>query len=107
MRESLARLEENQLLEDTLPSEKDLEPLVNLANTMLNERERGVPGTEDDKQLRRVMAYLNANPDTDAVLTLGPTSADPTILALEEMGLGPCCTTFETNAASTTCKFTI
>jgi simple sugar transport system substrate-binding protein len=35
----------------------------------------------------RVMAYLNANPDTDAVLTLGPTSADPTILALEEMGL--------------------
>ena len=35
----------------------------------------------------RVMAYLNANPETDAVLTLGPTSADPTILALEEMGL--------------------
>ncbi|WP_415183455.1 sugar ABC transporter substrate-binding protein, partial [Phaeovulum sp.] len=35
----------------------------------------------------RVMAYLNANPDTDAVLTLGPTSADPTILALEENGM--------------------
>jgi simple sugar transport system substrate-binding protein len=35
----------------------------------------------------RVMAYLNANPDTDAILTLGPTSADPTILALEELGL--------------------
>jgi simple sugar transport system substrate-binding protein len=35
----------------------------------------------------RVMAYLNANPETEAVLTLGPTSADPTILALEEMGL--------------------
>ncbi|MCC1492711.1 sugar ABC transporter substrate-binding protein [Cognatishimia sp. F0-27] len=35
----------------------------------------------------RVMAYLNANPGTDAVLTLGPTSADPTILALEQMGL--------------------
>lgn len=27
----------------------------------------------------RVMAYLSANPDTDAVLTLGPTSANPTI----------------------------
>ena len=35
----------------------------------------------------RVLAYLSANPDTDAVLTLGPTSADPTILALEEAGL--------------------
>lgn len=35
----------------------------------------------------RVLAYLNANPDTDAVLTLGPTSADPTILALEENGM--------------------
>tara|TARA_R110002096_G_scaffold28480_23_gene86364 strand:+ start:3127 stop:4077 length:951 start_codon:yes stop_codon:yes gene_type:complete len=35
----------------------------------------------------RVMAYLNTNPDTDAVLTLGPTSADPTLLALEENGM--------------------
>ncbi len=35
----------------------------------------------------RVLAYLTANPDTDAVLTLGPTSADPTILALEENGM--------------------
>ncbi|NDW52464.1 sugar ABC transporter substrate-binding protein [Aliiroseovarius sp. PrR006] len=35
----------------------------------------------------RVLAYLSANPDTDAVLTLGPTSADPTILALEENGM--------------------
>jgi simple sugar transport system substrate-binding protein len=34
-----------------------------------------------------VLAYLSANPDTDAVLTLGPTSADPTILALEENGM--------------------
>ena len=34
----------------------------------------------------KVKAYLTANPDTDAVLTLGPTSADPTIGALEEMG---------------------
>jgi simple sugar transport system substrate-binding protein len=35
----------------------------------------------------RVMAYLNAHPDTEAVLTLGPTGADPTLLALDEMGL--------------------
>ena len=35
----------------------------------------------------RVLAYLNANPDTDAILTLGPTSADPTILALEQNGM--------------------
>jgi len=35
----------------------------------------------------RVLAYLSANPDTDAVLTLGPTSADPTLLALEENGM--------------------
>ncbi len=35
----------------------------------------------------RVLAYLNANPDTDAVLTLGPTSADPTLLALNENGM--------------------
>lgn len=35
----------------------------------------------------RVLAYLSSNPDTDAVLTLGPTSADPTILALQENGM--------------------
>ncbi|RME18663.1 MAG: sugar ABC transporter substrate-binding protein [Alphaproteobacteria bacterium] len=35
----------------------------------------------------RVLAYLNAHPDTDAILTLGPTSADPTIQALEENGM--------------------
>ncbi|MBO9406633.1 sugar ABC transporter substrate-binding protein [Shimia sp. R9_1] len=35
----------------------------------------------------RVLAYLNANPETDAVLTLGPTSADPTLLALDENGM--------------------
>ena len=44
-------------------------------------------GQDPSEIQNRVMAYLNANPDTDAVLTLGPTSADPTILALEEMGL--------------------
>ena len=35
----------------------------------------------------KVLAYLSANPDTDAVLTLGPTSADPTIEALKENGM--------------------
>ncbi len=35
----------------------------------------------------KVLAYLTANPDTDAVLTLGPTSAHPTLAALEEAGL--------------------
>jgi simple sugar transport system substrate-binding protein len=31
-----------------------------------------------------VKAYLTANPDTDGILTLGPTSAEPTLAALEE-----------------------
>ncbi len=35
----------------------------------------------------KVLAYLTANPDTDAILTLGPTSAHPTLAALEEAGL--------------------
>jgi len=34
----------------------------------------------------KVMAYLQSNPDTNGVLTLGPTSAHPTLAALEEMG---------------------
>ena len=32
-----------------------------------------------------VKAYLTANPDTDGVLTLGPTGAEPTLTALEEV----------------------
>ncbi|HZA65526.1 MAG TPA: sugar ABC transporter substrate-binding protein [Geminicoccaceae bacterium] len=32
-----------------------------------------------------VKAYLTANPDTDGVLTLGPTGAEPTLGALEEV----------------------
>lgn len=35
----------------------------------------------------KVKAYLAANPKTEAVLTLGPTSADPTIDALKENGM--------------------
>ncbi len=43
---------------------------------------------QDPAEIRnRVLAYLNANPDTDAILTLGPVSADPTLLALDENGL--------------------
>jgi simple sugar transport system substrate-binding protein len=54
---------------------------VDLGNQMID-------SGQDPSEIRnRVMAYLNANPETDAILTLGPTSADPTILALEEMGL--------------------
>lgn len=43
---------------------------------------------QDPGEIRnRVAAYLNSNPDTDAVLTLGPTSAHPTIAALQDAGL--------------------
>ena len=35
----------------------------------------------------KVKAYLAANPKTEAILTLGPTSADPTIAALKENGM--------------------
>ena len=34
----------------------------------------------------KVMAYLQGHPDTNGILTLGPTSAHPTLAALEEMG---------------------
>lgn len=34
----------------------------------------------------RVSAYLRSNPDTQAVLALGPTSAHPTLKVLEKMG---------------------
>ncbi len=54
---------------------------VELGNQMIDS------GQDPAEIQNRVMAYLNANPDTDAVLTLGPTSADPTILALDQMGL--------------------
>lgn len=54
---------------------------IDLGNQMIDS------GQDPSEIQNRVMAYLNANPDTDAVLTLGPTSADPTILALDQMGL--------------------
>lgn len=54
---------------------------VELGNQMIDS------GQDPSEIQNRVMAYLNTNPDTDAVLTLGPTSADPTIMALQQMGL--------------------
>jgi simple sugar transport system substrate-binding protein len=54
---------------------------VELGNQMIDS------GQDPAEIKNRVLAYLNSNPDTDAVLTLGPTSADPTILALEENGM--------------------
>ena len=54
---------------------------VKLGNQMIDS------GQDPGEIKNRVMAYLSANPKTDAVLTLGPTSADPTLLALEENGM--------------------
>jgi len=44
-------------------------------------------GLDPTEVRNRVKAYLTANPDTDAILALGPPSADPTIRAVKEMGL--------------------
>jgi simple sugar transport system substrate-binding protein len=54
---------------------------VELGSSMLDS------GQDPGEIKNRVLAYLNANPETDAILTLGPTSADPTILALQENGM--------------------
>ncbi|GGH31223.1 monosaccharide ABC transporter substrate-binding protein, CUT2 family [Cribrihabitans marinus] len=54
---------------------------VDLANQMIDS------GQDPAEIKNKVQAYLSANPDTDAVLTLGPTSADPTLLALEDNGM--------------------
>lgn len=44
-------------------------------------------GQDPGEIKNRVMAYLRANPDTNGIITLGPTSAHPTIAAVEKMGL--------------------
>ena len=44
-------------------------------------------GQDPGEIKNKVSAYLDANPKTDAVLTLGPTSADPTLLALDTNGM--------------------
>lgn len=42
---------------------------------------------QDPAEIRsKVMAYLQSNPNTNGILTLGPTSAHPTLSALNEMG---------------------
>lgn len=54
---------------------------VDLGNQMIDS------GQDPSEIKNRVQAYLSANPETDAILTLGPTSADPTMLALAENGM--------------------
>lgn len=54
---------------------------VELGNQMIDS------GQDPSEIKNRVLAYLSSNPETDAILTLGPTSADPTLLALNENGM--------------------
>ena len=54
---------------------------IDLGNQMID-------SGDDPSQIKnKVLAYLSVNPNTDAVLTLGPTSAAPTLLALDENGM--------------------
>jgi len=43
-------------------------------------------GQDPAEIMSKVEAYLQANPDTNGILTLGPTSAEPTIAALDDTG---------------------
>ena len=43
-------------------------------------------GMDPSEVKSKVSAYLSAHPDTGAILTLGPNSAEPTLAALEETG---------------------
>ena len=54
---------------------------IKLGNSMMDS------GQDPSEIKNRVLAYLSAHPNTDAILTLGPTSADPTIAALKENGM--------------------
>ena len=54
---------------------------VDLGSSMIDS------GQDPAEIKNKVIAYLEANQDTDAILTLGPTSADPIIEAVKEMGL--------------------
>ena len=72
-----------------------------IANAALTERCRGFAeglgvtfgsqmldvGADPGEIKNRVSAYLRSNKDIDAILTLGPTSAGPTLIALDEMGM--------------------
>lgn len=44
-------------------------------------------GTDPGEIKNRVMAFLKKNPDTNGIITLGPTSAHPTLAAVDTMGL--------------------
>jgi simple sugar transport system substrate-binding protein len=54
---------------------------IELGNQMIDS------GQDPAEIKNRVTAYLSANPKTDAILTLGPTSADPSIMAVKELGI--------------------
>ena len=54
---------------------------IDLANQMIDS------GQDPAEIKNKVLAYLSANPKTDAILTLGPTSADPTLQALDQNGM--------------------
>lgn len=54
---------------------------VELGNQMIDS------GIDPSEVQNKVKAYLTANPKTDAILTLGPNSAEPTIRAVKEMSL--------------------
>jgi simple sugar transport system substrate-binding protein len=54
---------------------------VELGNQMIDS------GIDPSEVQNKVAAYLSANPDTDAILTLGPNSAHPTIRAVTDAGL--------------------
>ncbi len=54
---------------------------IELGNQMIDS------GQDPGEIKNKVLAYLSANPKTEAILTLGPTSADPTLLALADNGM--------------------
>ncbi|MCX2725475.1 sugar ABC transporter substrate-binding protein [Roseibium salinum] len=53
---------------------------VELGNQMIDS------GQDPSEIKSKVMAHLQTNPDTNGILTLGPTSAHPTLAALDELG---------------------
>jgi simple sugar transport system substrate-binding protein len=54
---------------------------VELGNQMIDS------GIDPSEIQNKVKAYLTANPDTGAILALGPNSAEPSIRAVKDMGL--------------------
>ena len=54
---------------------------VELGNQMIDS------GIDPSEVLNKVKAYLTSNPDTGAILTLGPNSAEPSIRAVTDLGL--------------------